>query len=355
MKRFLRRVRVLSKLGWNILAAHLLRQRRPIFVGFYITNRCNLRCTYCFVNIDNRFDNPVRSGFSKEEVFKIIDELYSMGTRWIFLLGGEPLLHPDVQAIVRYIVRKGILLHILTNGTLIEQKIDEIEEADGVCVSLDGGEESTDKMRGVGTFHKALKGIEIALSRGMQVRVHAVLNKYSLGEMEMLAELARKMRVTITIAPPNYLGSSDDPSLQVTAEEYRDFYRRYRKLKERGYPIGNSYYSIDKALHWPVDYHEFIKPGERFPAYKTLPCVIGNMHGCIDAEGTMFNCIQRGCLDGLNIKKVGIRRAWDELPRRRADCDCCASVNTLEIAAYLDLKLGIILDGFRFFFGRWKK
>ena len=69
----------------------------------------------------------------------------------------------------------------------------------------------------------------------------------------------------------------------------------------------------------------------------------------------MFNCIQMGCLHGLNIKEVGIKRAWDELPQYRPNCVSCASVNTIETAAYLNLRPEIILDGFRFFFGRRKK
>jgi MoaA/NifB/PqqE/SkfB family radical SAM enzyme len=305
--------------------------------------------------VENRFDDPRRGGFTGSEVCKLVDDLYAMGTRWIFLLGGEPLVHRDIGKIVRHIVNKGILLHILTNGTLIEQKIEEIEPADGVCVSIDGGELSTDKMRGQGTFKKALRGVEAALSRGIKTRVHAVLDKYSFGEMEMLAEMARNMGVTITISPPNHLGTSNDPALSLTREEYQDFYQRYRTLKKQGYPIGNSYFSIDKALHWPVGYHEFITAEEKTNGYKPIPCVIGQYHGCIDAEGTVFNCIQRGCLDGLNFKEVGLQKAWDELPARRMDCVSCASINTIETSAYLNMRPEILADGFRFFFGRRKR
>lgn len=353
MKRVLRRITILSKLAMSILHARISGQRRPVFIGLYITNRCNLRCAYCFVNMEDRFDDPARAGFSGDQVIEMVDQLYERGTRWIFLLGGEPVMHPEIRRIVRHIVDKGILLHILTNGTLIEQKIDDIEAADGVCVSIDGGEESTDAMRGKGTFSRALRGVEVALSRGMKVRLHAVLNRYSMGEMESLAEMARKMGVTITISPPNFLGHTDDPALAVSREEYKDFYRRYRILKERGFPVANSYFSIDKAINWPVGYHEFIRKGEYCEGYEPIPCVIGELHGCIDAEGTMFNCIQLGCLDGLNVHEVGIDRAWDELPKRRPDCVSCASVNTIETAAYLNLLPAIYRDGLRFFLGRY--
>jgi MoaA/NifB/PqqE/SkfB family radical SAM enzyme len=350
-KKFCRNLRLLSGLGSSIVRARLTRSRRPIFVGLYVTNSCNLRCRYCFANPDNRFATRPKAGFTSEQVRLMVDELYDMGCRWIFLLGGEPLLHPEIGSIVEYIVDKGILIHILTNGTLIEEKIEAIQRADGICVSIDGAEAATDATRGKGTYRKALHGASIALSRGIKTRVHAVLNRRSFDDMETLAAMAAEMGLSISLSPLNYLGCGDNPELNLTAKDYEEFYRRYRQLKRDGYPINNSFFSIEKALRWPKDYHTYIRPDETFPGYEPIRCVIGDTHGCIDSEGTMFNCIQRGVYDGLNIHEVGIKKAWDELPNRRRDCVSCASINTIETSAYLGLRPEIVMDGFRFFFG----
>ena len=69
----------------------------------------------------------------------------------------------------------------------------------------------------------------------------------------------------------------------------------------------------------------------------------------------MFNCIQRGVLDGLNIKDVGIKKAWDALPEFRKDCNMCSSMNTIETAAYLNLRKEIVMEGIKFFFGKRPK
>ncbi|MBF0624684.1 MAG: radical SAM protein [Magnetococcales bacterium] len=354
MSRFIRNVTVLSRLGLSILHAKLLSRRRPVFVGLYITNRCNLSCRYCFANVDARFTDPTHPpGLPREEVFRYVDELYDMGMRWVFLLGGEPLMHPHIGAIVRHIVDKGILLHILTNGTLIERRLDDIAPADGICVSIDGTQQATDAMRGKDAYRRAMNGARAALDRGMKTRIHAVLNKESFGDMEALAVMAREMGLSISLSPLNYLGEGGKhPEASLTREEYQEFYRRYRQLKADGYPINNSFYAIDKTIGWPIDYHEYLKPGQQFPGYEPIPCVIGQTHGCIDADGILFNCIQRGCLDGLKINEVGMQAAWDELPRRRQDCVSCASINTIETSAYLSLKPAILLDGLRFFFGK---
>ena len=368
MNRFLRRTRVLSKLAASVLHAKLFRQRRPIFVGLYITNNCNLRCSYCFHNVEDRYDDPSRRDPKTSEIFRQVDEMYDLGMRWIFLLGGEPLVHKDIGPLVKHITDKGILLHIFTNGIMIPKRFKQIERADGVAVSIDGGEEATDLMRGKGAFKKAFQGAEMCAQAGMQTRIHAVINQHSFQDMETLAQMCLDRGFYLTLSPLNSIGDGmgqkhggNDPSLRMSREQYKEFYRLYRKLKTDGYPISNSLYSIDKAANWPTDYHRWIKregiggSAEEFNGYKQEPCVIGETHGCIDSEGTMFNCIQRGVLDGLNIKDVGIKKAWDALPEFRKDCNMCSSMNTIETAAYLNLRKEIVMEGIKFFFGKRPK
>ena len=365
MNRFLRKTRVLSKLGFKTLEAKLFNKRIPIFLGFYITNTCNLRCTYCFHNVENRYDDKSRPDPKTEEVLRQVDEMYDLGTRWIFLLGGEPLVHKDIKKIVKHITDKGILLHIFTNGIMIPKRFKDIESADGVAISVDGGEEATDAMRGKGAFKRAFEAAEICVKAGMQTRIHAVINQHSFRDMDVLAKMCLQKGIHLTLSPLNSIGDGlgqkhggNDPALRMSREQYQEFYRLYRKLKTEGYPISNSLYSIDKAANWPVDHHRWIRrdgvngKAEEFPNYKQEPCVIGDTHGCIDSEGTMFNCIQRGVLDGLNIKDVGIKKAWDALPEFRKDCNMCSSMNTIETAAYLNLRKEIVMEGLKFFFGR---
>ena len=368
MNRLLRKTRVLSKLGMSVLHAKLLRKRRPIFVGLYITNNCNLRCSYCFHNVEDRYDDPTRRDPKTSEIFRQVDEMYDLGMRWIFLLGGEPLVHKDIGPLVKHITDKGILLHIFTNGIMIPKRFKQIERADGVAVSIDGAEEATDLLRGKGAFKKAFDGAEMCAKAGMQTRIHAVINQHSFKDMKVLAQMCLEKGFHLTLSPLNSIGDGmgqkhggNDPSLRMTTEQYKEFYRLYRNLKTDGYPISNSLYSIDKAANWPTDYHRWIKrdgingPAEEFIGYKQEPCVIGDTHGCIDSEGTMFNCIQRGVLDGLNIKDVGIKKAWDALPEFRKDCNMCSSMNTIETAAYLNMRPEIVMEGIKFFFGKRPK
>src|SRR6267143_4158691 len=75
------------------IAKALISTRHPLLVHIIPTRRCNLACTYC--NEYDDFSKPVPA----EEMFRRIDRLGAMGTGIITISGGEPLLHPELDAI----------------------------------------------------------------------------------------------------------------------------------------------------------------------------------------------------------------------------------------------------------------
>ena len=60
-------------------------------------------------------------------------------------------------------------------------------------------------------------------------------------------------------------------------------------------------------------------------------------------------------IDGQSIYDAGIKNAWDALPEYRKDCNMCSSMNTIETAAYLNLRKEIVMEGIKFFFGKRPK
>src|SRR5438105_9566859 len=90
--------------------------RHPILVHIIPNRRCNLACTYC-----NEFDD-----FSKpvplEEMKKRLDILADMGTSIITISGGEPLMHPDLDEVIRHIRRRGMIAGLITNGFYLNKE-----------------------------------------------------------------------------------------------------------------------------------------------------------------------------------------------------------------------------------------
>lgn len=99
--------------SWRMIAKALLSTKHPLLAHIIPMRRCNLSCTYC--NEYDDFSKPV----PLEEMFSRIDRLASFGTSVVTISGGEPLLHPDLDEIIRRIRHNGIVAGIITNGYLL--------------------------------------------------------------------------------------------------------------------------------------------------------------------------------------------------------------------------------------------
>ena len=78
--------------------------------------RCNLDCTYC-----NEFDD-VSTPVPLDEMKKRLDRLADMGTSIITISGGEPLLHPELDDVIRHIRKRGMIAGMITNGFFLNKE-----------------------------------------------------------------------------------------------------------------------------------------------------------------------------------------------------------------------------------------
>ncbi|MBU4185295.1 MAG: radical SAM protein [Proteobacteria bacterium] len=337
-------------LTYNLLKLKFSNASKPVMLSLYITNKCNLRCSYCFIQ-DEKVPQEVRnSEFTLEEIKKIIDDFYRLGTRMIFLLGGEPLVHKKFGEIVEYIHRKGIVIHVNTNGTLIDKKIDELKFADGICVSLDGIGEANDSHRGKGVYELAISNIEKAKSVGLKCRIHSMLTRANLHKFEELVHVAKELGVMITISPAHYIEAGNNKELIIKDDEYRAFWGKYYELKKQGYPIGNSLYTIEAMINWPLGYGEIMMKNAKLPEgyQRPIPCVNSKYYVGLSADGILHYCLKPGMLIGPNVKDVGVLNAWETLVKTRPDCYACASTNTIEYSLSSCLHKSAIANAIKF-------
>jgi MoaA/NifB/PqqE/SkfB family radical SAM enzyme len=88
-------------------------RHHPILAHIIPIRRCNLACSYC--NEYDKVSNPVPTG----EMLRRIDLLGALGTEIITFSGGEPLLHPDLDDLIRRIHSHGRIATLITNGYLL--------------------------------------------------------------------------------------------------------------------------------------------------------------------------------------------------------------------------------------------
>lgn len=91
-------------------ARMLFEPTAPVLVQMVVTRRCNLSCGYC-----NEFDDT-SDPLPTERLKRQIDHIAALGTVVLTLTGGEPLLHPELDALIAYAARKGLVVTTITNG-----------------------------------------------------------------------------------------------------------------------------------------------------------------------------------------------------------------------------------------------
>jgi organic radical activating enzyme len=129
LRRMTRRVRMARMIALGVAA-----KERPILAQIIPIRRCNLACTYC-----NEFDK-VSAPVPLDEMLRRIDRLADLGTLSVDLSGGEPLLHPDLDAVIARIRARGMLASLLTNGYLLSRaRIERLNRAglDRLQISID--------------------------------------------------------------------------------------------------------------------------------------------------------------------------------------------------------------------------
>ncbi len=117
-----------------MIAKGLLSRQHPIDVHLIPIRRCNLSCDYC-----NEYDK-VSPPVPLAEMIRRVDRLASFGTTIITISGGEPLLHPDLEQIIRRIRSRGMMAGLITNGYLLTvDRVHALNDAglDHLQISID--------------------------------------------------------------------------------------------------------------------------------------------------------------------------------------------------------------------------
>ncbi len=171
--------RLLWKFAWNFgvqsLRAHArfkrdLRRGRtyPAFLFISITNACNLRCQGCWVSVE-----APQTFLAPETFERILHESRRRGNRFFGILGGEPLLHPDLWTVLKRF--PDCYFQLFTNGTLITDETAETMRRLGnvtPLVSIEGLEEVSDERRGgKEVFRQTLEGLERCRRAGLVLGV----------------------------------------------------------------------------------------------------------------------------------------------------------------------------------------
>ena len=203
-------------------------KRIPLRGTIEVTRRCPLRCGHCYNNLPIADRQALNSELSREEHYRILDEIAEAGCFWLLYTGGEIFVRQDFLDIYRYAKQKGLLITLFTNAVLLNKEIADFladYPPQSIEISLYGHTKETyEKVTSrPGSFERSMRGIKLLMERGMPVKLKTMvitLNKHEIWEMKRFVEedLNLEFRYDAMINP-RIDGSQGPLALRITPEE----------------------------------------------------------------------------------------------------------------------------------------
>jgi MoaA/NifB/PqqE/SkfB family radical SAM enzyme len=245
----------------------------PILAQIVPIRRCNLACTYC--NEYDKHSPPVALATMRER----IDHLARLRTANIEISGGEPLLHPDLDELIRHIRGTGALAGLITNGYLLnEKRIERFNDA-----GLDHLQISIDNVKPDDTSKKSLKVLDaklrmLAEHAAFSVNINSVLGGDLSHPEDALTVAKRAIGLGLT-ATVGLIHNGHGRLMPLTPEQLR-VYREITSLTAPFYTVQNQNdFQRNLALGRPNDWQ--CGAGGRY----LYICEDGLVHWCSQQRG----------------------------------------------------------------------
>jgi radical SAM protein with 4Fe4S-binding SPASM domain len=172
-------------------------KRALISFDLEITARCNNNCRHCYINLPAGDKVAKEKELSLEEIGDIGNEAILFGAVWCLITGGEPLLREDFPDIYLCLKKKGLLISVFTNATLVTKEHIELFKKyppRDVEVSVYGvSKEIYERVtRTPGSFSAFRQGLDLLLGSGLDVRLKAMALRSNLCEQQAIARFCRE-------------------------------------------------------------------------------------------------------------------------------------------------------------------
>ncbi len=200
----------------------------PVLAHIIPIRRCNIACTYC-----NEYDH-VSDPVPREQMYRRIDALAALGVSVITMSGGEPLLHPELDDLIRRIRQHGIMASMITNGYLLgAERIQQLNDAglEYLQISIDNIKPDATSMKSLQVLDKKL--LLLAGYADFEVNINSVVGA-EVADPEDAYKIARRAR---ELGFTSTVGIVHDSSgqLRPLSEDKQQVYRKIRALGKRSY------------------------------------------------------------------------------------------------------------------------
>lgn len=276
--------------AFKIAKAHVLDETRPLNVSYFITNKCDLRCSYCTI--------PQTRGhmeqMTTEQIVAMLDAYHREGMVKFSCSGGEPLLRPDLGEVMSHAAALGCITSITTNGRLLAKRAESLKSLNTMLVSLDG---NPDFQKGTKTndVEEVLAGIKRMRDLGVRVWLSSVLLEGSPDQMDFLIKVARDYDLKILLQPFDNALIEDQPFQRKLEQDKLNLI--FRTVLDK---------APDLIANTP-DYVDFVMDGKWL---EPDMCLAGQRTCFINSNGDVFACLPLLMRNGPTLN--GLEAGWAE-------------------------------------------
>ena len=169
----------------------------PLVMSWNVTRECNMKCSHCYINATEK---GLKNELTTQEGKMLMDQIRQVSSPLLILSGGEPLLRPDIYALISYGSSKGLKMGLGSNGSLIDDDTAGKLKAAGIAtvsISLDSHIPAQhDEFRGVaGSWEKAVNACKVLRKNNVLVQVNTTLTQQNYNQIDDIMSLAEEIGV----------------------------------------------------------------------------------------------------------------------------------------------------------------
>src|SRR5437763_13523519 len=257
--------------GAKMVVRALANTAHPLLAHIIPMRRCNLACTYC-----NEFDD-VSKPVPMEDMYRRSDKLGALGTSVVTISGGEPLLHPQLDDVIRRIRANDMVAGLITNGyLLVAERIERLNRAglEWLQISIDNVNPDEVSKKSLKVLDKKLQ--LLAERADFHVNINSVVGAGIKHPQDAL--VIGKRAVELGFSSTIGIIHDGGGQLQPLADEERRIYHEMKRLEKRSFTRVNSFQdniAKGKANEWRC------RAGSRY----LYICENGLVHYCSQQRG----------------------------------------------------------------------
>lgn len=294
----------------DFLDQHFANIRAPFTAGFELTAKCNLNCVHCYAKCDRNHKD-----FTADEFKVLFDQLIDRGLMEVYFTGGEIFTRPDFEKLYIYAKKKGIILVLLSNITLLNQRhVDLFKEypVENISTTMYGySEETYERVTGVkGSYGMFMRALELIQKNDLPYELKFVTLNENQEDLYKVREFGKKLGVEMVISTgihPESNGLKDPMDSRLSAKEAFEFDWKDPDRRAFWREVGKQLLSGEIDL-----IPERAK--ERFSQGYLYPCSIAHQHVFITSDLHLQGCV-RASFKRYDLRKGNIDDGWDFLQK----------------------------------------